>query len=222
VFIRRVVAFFGRKSRSSGVLSRFSAEKRVHPACCRVFHAKNAFIQRAVAFFRRKTRFSDENRVYPLKNTFFTRKSRFSDENRVFLRKTAASFADSQGFVRCGEERFGDRAGVADCPDDALPIGSVVKTQHRAVVPVVRPLPCCIAAAKSKVGSSALTTYAVARVLAKRPETADLLPHVEDMSKALGRRGRKSKSQPAPKAATPDTTEQPSSVTSSPTTATTK
>ena len=79
-----------------------------------------------------------------------------------------------------------------------------------------------VAVAKSKVGSSALTTYAMARVLAKRPETADLLPHVDDMSKALGRRGRKSKSKPAPKAATPDTTEQPSSVTSSPTTATTK
>lgn len=59
--------------------------------------------------------------------------------------------------------------------------------------------------AKSKVGSSALTTYAVARVLAKRPEMADLLPHVDDMGKALGRRGRKSKSQAAPKPATPDT-----------------
>jgi len=70
-------------------------------------------------------------------------------------------------------------------------------------------------AAKSKVGSSALTTYAVARVLAKRPETADLLPHVDDMGKALGRRGRKSRSQPAPKPATPVTTTQPSPVTPS-------
>ena len=50
-----------------------------------------------------------------------------------------------------------------------------------------------VAVAKSKVGSSALTTYAMARVLAKRPETADLLPHVEDMSKALGNRGKRSK-----------------------------
>jgi hypothetical protein len=55
-----------------------------------------------------------------------------------------------------------------------------------------------VAAAKSKVGSSALTTYAVARVLAKRPETADLLPHVDDMGKALGKRGRNSKPKPAP------------------------
>jgi hypothetical protein len=67
-----------------------------------------------------------------------------------------------------------------------------------------------VAVAKSKVGSSALTTYAMARVLAKRPETADLLPHVEDMKKALGR-GRKSKSKPA----TPVTTTETSAVTPS-------
>jgi len=40
-----------------------------------------------------------------------------------------------------------------------------------------------IAAARSKVGSSALTTYNVARALAKSPEMADLLPHVEDMGR---------------------------------------
>jgi hypothetical protein len=80
-----------------------------------------------------------------------------------------------------------------------------------------------VSAARSKVGTSALTTYAVARVLAKCPETADLLPHVEDMSKALGRRGRKSKSKPAAKPATPATTTAPSPVTPSPATgATTK
>ncbi len=52
--------------------------------------------------------------------------------------------------------------------------------------------------AKNKVGSEALTTYILAQRLSKRPETADLLPHVEDMAKALGKRGRKAKSQPAP------------------------
>jgi len=53
--------------------------------------------------------------------------------------------------------------------------------------------------AKNKVGSEALTTYILAQRLSKRPETADLLPHVEDMTKALGRSGRrKAKAQPAP------------------------
>ena len=50
----------------------------------------------------------------------------------------------------------------------------------------------------SFVGSEALTTYILAQRLSKRPETADLLPHVEDMAKALGRGSRKAKSQPAP------------------------
>src|SRR3954462_2126710 len=43
--------------------------------------------------------------------------------------------------------------------------------------------------ARHKAGSDALTTYAIAQVLAKRPETADLAPHVADMKRALGKRG---------------------------------
>ena len=71
-----------------------------------------------------------------------------------------------------------------------------------------------VTAAKNKVGNEALTTYALARRLAKLPETADLTPHVDDMSKALGKRSRKSKSQPVPTPATPDTNPtQPSPVT---------
>jgi hypothetical protein len=53
--------------------------------------------------------------------------------------------------------------------------------------------------ARNKVGSEALTTYTLAQRLAKRPEMADLIPHVADMAKALGRGKRsKTKSQPAP------------------------
>ncbi len=70
--------------------------------------------------------------------------------------------------------------------------------------------------AKNKVGSDALTTYALAKRLAKRPGTADLAPHVADMSRALGRKGRsrKVKSQPVPASpvstqASPVTTESP-------------
>ena len=67
-FIRRAVAFFSQKTRSSGVLSRFSAKKRVHPACCHVFQPKNAFL-------RRKTCFFDEHRVLPTKNAFIRARS---------------------------------------------------------------------------------------------------------------------------------------------------
>jgi len=52
--------------------------------------------------------------------------------------------------------------------------------------------------AKNEAGSSALTTYALAKRLAKRPETAALAPHVDDMRLALGPRGRKPKAKPAP------------------------
>jgi hypothetical protein len=54
-----------------------------------------------------------------------------------------------------------------------------------------------VASAKNKAGSDALTTYVLTQRLAKRPETADLAPQAEAMSRALGRR-RKSKAQPTP------------------------
>jgi hypothetical protein len=53
-----------------------------------------------------------------------------------------------------------------------------------------------ITAVMNEVGSDALATYALAKRLAKRPATADLLPHVEHMRRALGR-GKKRKSNPA-------------------------
>jgi hypothetical protein len=59
-----------------------------------------------------------------------------------------------------------------------------------------------VAAARNKVGTDALTTYALAQRLAKSPETADLVPLVREMRRVLGR-GRKSK------ATTPETPEVP-------------
>jgi hypothetical protein len=56
--------------------------------------------------------------------------------------------------------------------------------------------------ARHKAGSEALTTFAVAKALARQPATADLVPYVEAMRRALGRT-RKSK----PKPATQDPTE---------------
>ena len=63
--------------------------------------------------------------------------------------------------------------------------------------------------AKSDAGRSALTTYALAQRPVKRPETAALAPHVDDMRKALGRRGRKAKAKPAPQPTTPGTSPTP-------------
>ena len=58
-------------------------------------------------------------------------------------------------------------------------------------------------AARNKAGSEALTIYAIAKVLSKHRETADLVPYVEYMRRALGRT-RKSKPKPAPAPATMD------------------
>jgi hypothetical protein len=59
-----------------------------------------------------------------------------------------------------------------------------------------------VTAAKNEAGSTALTTYALAQRLAKRPETADLAPHVHDMRRALTAGGtfgrRKGKGNPSP------------------------
>jgi len=48
-----------------------------------------------------------------------------------------------------------------------------------------------VTAARNKAGSDALTTYAHAKRLARRPEHADLVPHVADMRRALGPKGRR-------------------------------
>ncbi len=59
-------------------------------------------------------------------------------------------------------------------------------------------------AAKDKAGNEALTTYALAQRLVRRPEHAGLAPYVADMRRALGSRGKgvkasaRKKQQPAP------------------------
>jgi hypothetical protein len=62
--------------------------------------------------------------------------------------------------------------------------------------------------ARSKAASDALTTFALAQRLAKRPETADLAPYVIDMRNALGARFRRPKAKkvppsPVPQSSTP-------------------
>ena len=74
--------------------------------------------------------------------------------------------------------------------------------------------------AQNEAGSNALTTYALAKRLAKRPESAALAPHVEDMRIALGARGKgkpkKSGPKPVPPATSPAPTQLPPVTASSP------
>jgi len=66
-----------------------------------------------------------------------------------------------------------------------------------------------VRAAKNQAGSNALMTYAMAQRLAKRPETASLVPHVEDMRRALATPRCKAKPKPAPVPANPGTSPAP-------------
>ncbi len=56
-------------------------------------------------------------------------------------------------------------------------------------------------AARNKAGRQALTTYSLARQLAKQPETAHLKPRVADMRRALGRGKKLTPEEAAKKAA---------------------
>ena len=55
-----------------------------------------------------------------------------------------------------------------------------------------------VAAARNKAGSVALSIYALARVLAKRPEHADLIPLVEDMRRNLRAKRKRKAAEPPP------------------------
>ena len=61
---------------------------------------------------------------------------------------------------------------------------------------LVRALRLSVTAARNKAGSDALRTYALAQRLARRPEHADLVPHVEDMRRTLKRKTTKAKAEP--------------------------
>jgi hypothetical protein len=63
--------------------------------------------------------------------------------------------------------------------------------------------------AKNQAGSNALMTYAMAQRLAKRPETASLAPHVQDMRRALAIPRRKAKAKQPPVPATPGSSPAP-------------
>jgi hypothetical protein len=111
---------------------------------------------------------------------------------KVFVELATVAVKSKPVLVRASGQ---DLAQDKDLSDYAEAYGPVAD-ELEALASFVRH---SVTLAKNKVGSEALTTYILAQRLSKRPETADLLPHVEDMTRALGRSGRrKAKAQPAP------------------------
>jgi len=117
-----------------------------------------------------------------------------------FVERVAVAVRNSQALVRGGAP---DPEQARDLMSYAEAYGPVAD-ELEALAEFVRH---SVTTAKNKAGSDALTTYALARRLAKRPEHAELVPHVDDMRRTLGPpRGPKPKNRRQPP---PDTTPPP-------------
>jgi len=113
-----------------------------------------------------------------------------------FVEQVAMAIKNSSKLVAAGAadaDRIRDLMNFAEAYDS-------VADEFEAMAGFVRH---SVTVAKNTAGSYALTTYALAQRLAKRPESADLAPHVDNMKSALGRKGRKAKAQPEPTPGTP-------------------
>jgi hypothetical protein len=144
-------------------------------------------------------------------------------ETRDARRKLAKAASVPPEFVELTSMAVKNHAPLVRGGGQDLAQNSDLKSYAEAYGPVADELEAMttfvrhsVTKALNTVGSEALTTYALARRLSKRPESAELIPHVDAMSKALSKRIRKSKSKPAPAPAPPATDPtQPSPVTPS-------
>jgi len=105
-----------------------------------------------------------------------------------FIELTVKAVKNSVSLVRGGGLQESERRDLASFADAY----EVLAGELEALAQFVRH---SVIAARNKIGSDALLTYALAQRLAKRAETADLAPLVRELRDALGRR-RKSKAQP--------------------------
>lgn len=138
------------------------------------------------------------NFVFPDSPNAKTRLISAGSVPRQFIELSAVAVKNSVHLVRGGgasPDQLRDMTSYADAYEP-------VADELEALASFIRH---SVATAKNKAGSDALTTYALLRRLAKRPETADLAPYVIDMQNALGNRGRKAKAKPAPTPAPPAT-----------------
>ncbi len=132
------------------------------------------------------------NLVIPESKSARTRLANAASVPKEFVELVTVAVKSKPVLVRASGQ---DLAQDKDLSDYAAAYGPVAD-ELEALASFVRH---SVTLALNKVGSEALITYSLARRLSKRPERADLLPHVEDMAKALGRGGRrKAKAQPAP------------------------
>ena len=147
------------------------------------------------------------NFIVPSSSTDGQRLARAASVPPEFVELTAVAVTNNKPLVRGGSADPAQTRDQMSMGEAFLPVADELEAlalfiRHSAI------------AAKNNAGSEALTTYELARRLAKRPETAYLAPHVADMRRALNK-GRKQRSKAA-SPTTPGPTQPP--VTPSPTT----
>jgi hypothetical protein len=127
-----------------------------------------------------------------------------------FINLAAMAIRNNEELARGGNSGASQLYDLASFAEAFGPLADELEAMALFVRQTVR-------AARNKAGSESLTAYSLAKRLAKRPETASLAPHVEDMRIALGNPVRKAKAKPAPTPApgTSPAPTQPSPVTTS-------
>jgi len=100
-----------------------------------------------------------------------------------FIELTSIATANHRPLVRAEARTPDEVRGLAGYADAYTPLADELE----ALAKFIR---YSTTAARNEAGAEALTTYALATRLSKRPETAYLAPHVADMRRALNR-GRK-------------------------------
>lgn len=154
----------------------------------------------------RAMRLTIPNFVIPTTKDGTQRLSRAASVSPQFVETTAVAVKNSVPLVRNGAISPDETRGLMGYADAYGPLADELE----ALAHFVRH---SIAAARHKAGTEALTTYALARRLAKRPETAELAPYVEDMRRTLGASGGRKKADPdtptVPPATQPDPAKPP-------------
>jgi hypothetical protein len=114
-----------------------------------------------------------------------------------FVEQTAVARANNPCLVRGEETSPAQSRDLLTYADAYAPVADELE----AMAQFVR---FSGAAAKAKAGSEALTTYALAQRLVRRPEYAALAPYVADMRRAFGKRakGTRKKQQEEPESTT--------------------
>ena len=133
------------------------------------------------------------NFVVPTSRTERRRLSKAASVPPDFIERTVVALKNNPALVRGGGP---DPDQTRELMSFAEAFGPVAD-ELEALARFIRH---SITVARNKAGSEALTTFALAQRLAKRPETAELAPHVDDMRRALGKSTRKAKVKPAPPA----------------------